>query len=64
MEYKNMTREELIKQVNNLEHKKIVEAKKVYEINKKFNDIDTELQKAKAELYNKNIEQRYQTKIC
>ena len=64
MEYKNMTREELIKQVDDLEHKKIVEAKKVYEINKKFNKIDTELQKAKAELYNKNIEQRYQTKIC
>ena len=64
MEYKNMTREELIKQVDDLEHKKIVEAKKVYEINKKFNEIDTELQKAKAELYNKNIEQRYQTKIC
>ena len=45
-------------------NKKIVEVKKVYEIYKKFNDIDAELQKAKAELYNKNIEQRYQTKIC
>ena len=64
MKYENMTREELIKQVDDLEHKKIVEAKKVYETNKKFNEIDTELQKAKAELYNKNIEQRYQTKIC
>ena len=64
MKYENMNKDELIKQVSELEHKKIVEAKKVYEINKKFNDIDTELQKAKAELYNKNIEQRYQTKIC
>ena len=26
--------------------------------------IDDELQKAKALLFNKNIEQRYQTKIC
>ena len=55
MKYENMTKDELIKQVSELEHKKIVEAKKVYEINKKFNDIDTELQKAKAELYITNI---------
>ena len=64
MKLEEMTKDQLIKKVDELEHQKIVEAKKVYEINKKFNDINTELQKAKAELYNKNIEQRYQTKIC
>ena len=41
MKYENMTKDELIRQVSELEHKKIVEAKKVYEINKKFNEIDT-----------------------
>ena len=64
MKYENMSKEELIRKVDQLEHEKTLQAKKVLEINKKFGEIDGELQKAKAQLYNKSIQQRYQTKIC
>ena len=42
----------------------IEKSSKLFKITKEFNLIDDELQKAKALLFNKNIEQRYQTKIC
>ena len=62
MEYKNMTREELIKQVDDLEHKKMIESKRVFEVNKEFNILVEELQKAKAELYNKRLKQNFITR--
>ena len=64
MKYENMTKDQLIKKVDELEHQKIQKSSKLFKITKEFNLIDDELQKAKALLFNKNIEQRYQTKIC
>ena len=64
MKLEEMTRDQLIKKVDELEHQKIQKSSKLFKITKEFNLIDDELQKAKALLFNKNIEQRYQTKIC